>query len=108
MKLVYNLAKWGAGEQQKKLQTYLGVEIVDHVNGGVDIAGVNGPANLDARLDELFILLGESDVCFSCEFCSCPRISFADQVVHDHEIDVPVASVRTCFSQNMNIETEVI
>lgn len=72
-------------------KTYLRIEIVDLIDSGINIASMNGPPDLYARLNGL-LLKRKLNVRFLCKFLRSPRISFADKVIHDDEVDVPAES----------------
>lgn len=67
---------------------YLGVQIVDLSDSDINVAGMNGLSYFYARLDGL-LFKRQHDVGFPGKLFSCSGIAFADQVVHDDEVDVP-------------------
>jgi hypothetical protein len=98
----YNPAR--KSDEKKDMHAYLGVEIVDLGDSGVDVTSIDGLSYFYAGLDGLFFKR-QLDICFLGELFSSPRISFADQIVHDDEVNVPadVGSARLslhCFYWN--------
>jgi hypothetical protein len=68
--------------------TYLRVQIVDLSDRGINIASVDSPSYLYAWLNGL-LFERQLHVRFLGELLSSSRVAFADQVVHDDEVDVP-------------------
>jgi hypothetical protein len=68
--------------------TYLRVQIVDLSDSNIDVANIDSLSYFYAGLDGL-LFKRQLDVCFLGELFSSPRISFANQVIHDDEVDVP-------------------
>ena len=72
-------------------KAYLRVEIIDLVDSGVNVAGMDRLSDLHSRLNGFFFD-GKLHVGFFGELFSCPRKAFADQIVHDDEVDITVAN----------------
>jgi hypothetical protein len=72
--------------------TYLGVHVVNLIDGGVDVARMDRPANLHPTLDGVF-LDRKLDIGLFGELFSCPRVSFADEIIHYDEVYVPAETV---------------
>jgi hypothetical protein len=81
---------------------YLWVQIVDLVDGRVDVTSMNRLSNVDTQLDGL-LFNRQVDIGFLCKLFSRAGIAFADQVVHDHEIDI---TVRVHVSENLRLPNE--
>jgi hypothetical protein len=77
---------------EERVHAYLRVQIVDLSDGGIDITSVNSPSYFYAGLDGL-LFERQLYVCFLGELLSSSRVAFADQVVHDDKVDVPVEDV---------------
>ena len=71
---------------------YLGIQIIDISNGGINIASMNSPAYFYAGLDRL-LFKRQLDVCFLGKLFRRSWVAFADQVVHDDKIDVPAQAM---------------
>lgn len=92
---VYNHKTRGsAGSSKWREEAYLRIEIVDLINGAIDITGMDGLSDIHPAPDRFF-LDRKPQIGFLCEPFGRSRISFADQIVHNNEIDVPV----NCVSQ---------
>jgi hypothetical protein len=68
---------------------YLRIEIVDPSDSGIDIASMDGLSYFYAGLDGL-LFKRQLDVRFFGELLGSSGKAFADQVVHDDKVDVPV------------------
>ena len=67
--------------------TYLRVQLVDMLNGCLDVARVNGVAYQDSRTYRLILRL-LFDVGFHSKLAGRVWVSLFDEVVHDDSIDV--------------------
>lgn len=68
------------------------IELVDLLDGFLDLATVNGITNLDSLLYGLNILCC-GNVGLESEFPSRRGVTLIDQVIHDHELDVTAIQV---------------
>lgn len=67
---------------------YLGIQLVDQVYSGFDLAGKDGVSNLHPLLDEP-LLFRRLDVGFSGESTRGSWVAFVNQIVHNQMVDVP-------------------
>jgi hypothetical protein len=79
----------GGVKKRSVEDTYLRVQIVDLSDSGINIASVYSSSYFYAGLNGL-LFERQLDVCFLGELLSSSRVAFADQVVHDDEVDVPI------------------
>ena len=86
------IMKGGEMRRQGGKSTYLRVEIVDPIDSGIDIACMYSLTYLDSRLNR-FLIGRELQVSLICKLFSCPRIAFANEIVHDDEVDVTVGPI---------------
>lgn len=75
------------------LRADLRIEIVDLVNGRLNVPGMNSISYIDALLYRLR-LGAMRDVGFHRESLCCHGITLADQIVHDDVVDIPVGTFR--------------
>lgn len=76
--------------------TYLRINIIDLVDGSIDITLVNRMPDLNSSLNRL--ILHDSQACFFREFHRCVRVPMTDKVIHNQEINVstkPISIVST-------------
>jgi hypothetical protein len=79
----------GHERRERKDIAYLRIEVVDFNDSSIDVASMDSLSYLYAGLDGL-LFKRQLYVRFFCELLSSSRESFADQVIHDYEVDVPV------------------
>ena len=75
-------------ELNENFRTDLRIELVDLLNGCLNISSVDSIADFDASLYGL--LLRCVDVRFHSKLPSGLRIALVDEIIHDDEIDVTV------------------
>lgn len=69
------------------VMAYLWINAVDHVDGLINLASVDGSSHSHAVSDGFGIeRLG--DVGLLCKLCGGARIAFRDEVVHDNPVDI--------------------
>jgi hypothetical protein len=85
-------------ERNKKIdQAYLGIEIVDLINGGINIASMDRSSYFYARLDGL-LFERQRNVCLMGKLLGRPWVALTDEVIHNNKINVSAASyVSTIF-----------
>jgi hypothetical protein len=75
--------------EQDRVETYLGIQIINLVDSGVDVSSVDSLSDLHAQMDRL-LYRRKLQVSFLSKPFSRSRITFADEIVHNDEINVPV------------------
>jgi hypothetical protein len=77
------------GGDETNDMAYLRVQIVDLGDGSINVTSMNSLSYLYAGLDGFFFER-KLDVRFFGKLFSGSREAFADQVIHDYKVDVPV------------------
>lgn len=72
---------------QREDVSYLRVELIDLLNGGLDIPRMNRSTDLDSFLNRLDICAG-LDIGLEREFLRRSRVAIGDEVVHNQIIDI--------------------
>jgi len=76
------------------VQTYLCIDAVDQLDGFLDVPTEDGVPYLDTLFHALQIEgLALVDVRLLCKFLGGTWVSFGDEVVHNHQIDITVADI---------------
>lgn len=77
---------WERAERCKKL-SYLGIQLIDLLNGRLDISRVNRSPDLNPFLDGLQIRL-QLNIGLDSKFLRRCRVAICDEVVHDQVVDI--------------------
>ena len=70
-------------------RTYLRIELIDLLNGCLNLPGMNGILDLDSCSHGLIIASTLPDVRFQRKLLRRVWISLLDEVVHDNAINIP-------------------
>lgn len=70
---------------------YLWIQLVDKLNGILDLAFVYGIADVDAFSNASHSLFRVADVGLLRELLGGTRIAFRDEIVHDDPVDITVS-----------------
>ena len=86
----YNHSKHGGGgvEGDDGGRSYLRVELIDLLNGSLNIPSVDCSTNLNSFLNRLDVCPG-LDVGLDRKFLRSRRIAIGDEVVHDQVVYIP-------------------
>lgn len=85
------IAKGRGTMQEYNKLAYLRVQLIDFLNGHLDVSRVYGSPNLDPFLNGLQIRF-QLNIGFECEFLCSRRIAIGDEVVHNQVIDITKSS----------------